>query len=82
MSTFLAPVAEEHGEDSKRKTTTFGPAVPAFYFGRRSGCWFQERLAFPALSVEFGALFIPYFLAFFIIGVPILSSRSVSASSG
>jgi SNF family Na+-dependent transporter len=71
MSTQVA----EHGEDSKRNSDDVWSSRPAFYFAAvGAAVGFGNVWRFPALSVEYGggAFFIPYFLAFFIIGVPIL----------
>jgi SNF family Na+-dependent transporter len=63
------------GDDSKRNDDEVWSSRPAFYFAAvGAAVGFGNVWRFPALSVEYGggAFFIPYFLAFFIIGVPIL----------
>jgi solute carrier family 6 GABA transporter-like protein 1 len=68
-------VAEVPTDDSKRKDDDVWSSRPAFYFAAvGAAVGFGNVWRFPSLSVEYGggAFFIPYFLAFFIIGVPIL----------
>jgi SNF family Na+-dependent transporter len=62
-------------DDSKRSYDEVWSSRPDFYFAAvGAAVGFGNVWRFPALSVEYGggAFFIPYFLAFFIIGVPIL----------
>ncbi len=72
----VSNVAKQHvGDDSKRTDDEVWSSRPAFYFAAvGAAVGFGNVWRFPALSVEYGggAFFIPYFLAFFIIGVPIL----------
>jgi solute carrier family 6 GABA transporter-like protein 1 len=75
MSTPETTEAVDHGGDSKRNEDDVWSSRPAFYFAAvGAAVGFGNVWRFPALSVEYGggAFFIPYFLAFFIIGVPIL----------
>jgi solute carrier family 6 GABA transporter-like protein 1 len=68
-------MAEQHTDDSKRQDDDVWSSRPAFYFAAvGAAVGFGNVWRFPSLSVEYGggAFFIPYFLAFFIIGVPIL----------
>jgi hypothetical protein len=48
----MPPVAEEHGEDSKRKDDDVWSSRPSYSLVAVERLWFRERLAFPALSVE------------------------------
>jgi SNF family Na+-dependent transporter len=65
-----------HGlRDSKREDSDIWSSRSAFYFAAiGAAVGFGNVWRFPALSVEYGggAFFIPYFMAFFIIGIPIL----------
>jgi SNF family Na+-dependent transporter len=61
---------------AKRKEDDMWSSRPAFYFAAvGAAVGFGNVWRFPALSVEYGggAFFIPYFLAFFLIGIPILT---------
>ena len=63
------------GNDSKRSDDEIWSSRAAFYFAAvGAAVGFGNVWRFPALSVQYGggAFFIPYFLAFFLIGVPIL----------
>jgi hypothetical protein len=58
--------------DSKRKDDEVWSSRPAFYFAAvGAAVGFGNVWRFPALMVEYGggAFFIPYFLAFFLIGI-------------
>jgi hypothetical protein len=64
---------------------TSGPkrAFPTSAAVERAAVGFQEMSQrFPLFPSNDGGAFIPYFNTFFVIGVPIRSLRSVSASSG
>jgi SNF family Na+-dependent transporter len=66
----------ETANDSKRNDDEVWSSRPAFYFAAvGAAVGFGNVWRFPALMVEYGggAFFIPYFLAFFLIGIPILT---------
>lgn len=68
-------VETEQKLDSKRAEDDIWSSRTAFYFAAvGAAVGFGNVWRFPALSVEYGggAFFVPYFLAFFIIGLPIL----------
>jgi solute carrier family 6 GABA transporter-like protein 1 len=71
----VSVVVKQHAEDSKRSDDEIWSSRPAFYFAAvGAAVGFGNVWRFPAISVEYGggAFFIPYFLAFFIIGIPIM----------